>query len=238
MLHLACVQANFRLGLLLDSREPLGALTLWRALGQALGQVQQVGVADVAGSDHHGRATDVVSRMKTGQFALARAVEAALGAGDGAAKRLVGPECFVGQLQHVLRRLVVGHRNFLLDDAAFAGDLASVENRVEVHVGEHIHQCRRLAGVGTCVVAGVFLAGAGVDVAADALDFAGDLRGRAALGSLEQHVLEKVADAVLRLVLATAADGCPNAEADAGHLRHFDCGEAESVWQLSDVIHP
>ena len=138
----------------------------------------------------------------------------------------------------MLRRLVVGHRNFLLDDTAFAGDLASVENRVEVHVGEDVHQRRRLAGMGACVVAGVFLAGAGVNVAADALDFAGDLRGRAALGSLEQHVLKKVADAVLRFALATAADGCPNAEADTGHVRHFDCGEAESVWQLSDVIHP
>ena len=121
-----------------------------------------------------------MSGVEAGQLAAARAVEAALVAGDRAAKRLRGPKRLIGQLEHVMRRLVECHRDFLLDDAAFADDFAPVDHRVEIHIGQHIHQLGGLAGVGTGVVAGAFLAGAGVDVAANPLDLPGDLRGRAA----------------------------------------------------------
>ena len=121
---------------------------------------------DVPGGDHDRRAADVVAGVEAGELAAAGAVEGALVAGDGAAKRLVGPERLVGQLEHVLRRLVECHGDFLLDDAAFAGDFLPVKNRVEIHVGQHVHQRGGVAGVGSGMVTGALLAGAGVDVSA------------------------------------------------------------------------
>ena len=205
--------------------------------GQALGQVEQVTVADVPGGDHDRRAADVVAGVEAGELAAAGAVEGALVAGDGAAKRLVGPERLVGQLEHVLRRLVECHGDFLLDDAAFAGDFLPVKNRVEIHVGQHVHQLGGVAGVGSGVVAGALLAGAGVYVAAEALDLLRDLGGGAAACALEKHVLEEMADAGLARALAAAADGRPDAEADAGHVRQLGRGQSEPIGQSGDMIH-
>ena len=64
------------------------------------------------------------------------------------------------------------------------------------------------------VVGGLLARGVGVDVAADRLDLLGDLRGRAALGALERHVLEEVRDAVLRSALVARAGGDIGAERD------------------------
>ena len=63
---------------------------------------------------------------------------------------------------------------------------------------------RRLGGAPD-VVAGVLLAGEGVELAADRVDLAGDVaRGRAPLGALEEHVLGEVRDPV-RLAASRSA---------------------------------
>ena len=64
------------------------------------------------------------------------------------------------------------------------------------------------------VVGGLLARGVGVDVAADRLDLLGDLRGGAAFGALEGHVLEEMRDAVLGLRLVARAGGDVGAERD------------------------
>ena len=69
------------------------------------------------------------------------------------------------------------------------------------------------------VVAGVFLGGERVHLAADGVDGLGDVLGRSRAGPLEQHVLHEMGDAarVLRFVARPARQ--PHADADGAHLR-------------------
>ncbi len=62
--------------------------------------------------------------------------------------------------------------------------------------------------------------GRGIEVAADRLDFLGDLARGAALGALERHVFEQMRNAVLVAVLVAAAGADPDAERGGFQMRH------------------
>ena len=103
--------------------------------------------------------------------------------------------------------VVVAPLELLLDDGALAVDLLLGEGGMEEHVGGYV-DCRFEAVEGDDVpVAGEFLVRVGVERATGALDLLGDHVGAgAALGSLEDHVLEEVRDAVQALGLGAGAD--------------------------------
>ena len=119
--------------------------------------------------------------------------------------------------------VVVVPLELLLDDRAFAVDLLLGEGGVEEHVGGYV-DCSLEAVEGDDVpVAGVFLVRVGIEGAAGALDLLGDHVGAgAAFGSLEDHVLEEVGDAVQALGLGAGAN--PNKEIDGGGLGGGDGG--------------
>ena len=70
--------------------------------------------------------------------------------------------------------LVVRAPDLLLDDRALAVDLLGVEERVAVHVGEHVHGALQLVERDVVPVAGQLLRRVGVEHAARALDRLGD----------------------------------------------------------------
>ncbi len=70
------------------------------------------------------------------------------------------------------------------------------EDGIQHQVGEHIERRRDVLIEHLDVETDGLLAGEGVEVAADGVDFAGDELGAARLGSFEDHVFDEVRDAV------------------------------------------
>ena len=83
---------------------------------------------------------------------------------------------------------------------------------------EHLH-----------VIAGVLLRGEGVDLAANGVHLLGDAFSGAASRALEQHVLDEVRDARMRLGLVPRATSQPDADADGTHVRHSLGDETDTV---------
>ena len=65
-----------------------------------------------------------------------------------------------------------------------------------------------------------FLAGEGVEIATDGVDFAGDALGGAGFGSFEDHVLDKVGDAIELGDFVTGAGAHPDAHGDGADVFH------------------
>ena len=146
----------------------------------------------------------------------------------------------------VLLAATVGADAALEDGLAVGLVLQVLEDDVEVDIGElALAELGEEGGLGFFLqhldVVGRLLArGIGVDVAAHRLDLLGNLRGGAALGALERHVLQEVGDAVLlrQLVAGTGAD--IGAERDRLHPVHAfgDDGQAGGeAGQLDGVGH-
>ena len=70
------------------------------------------------------------------------------------------------------------------------------------------------------VVAGVFLGGEGVELAADRVDRLGDVFGRPRRRALEEHVLDEMGDAAALGRFVARAARQPDADADRADLRH------------------
>src|SRR5207244_6526174 len=88
------------------------------------------------------------------------------------------------------------------------------------------------------VVAGVFLAREGVQDAADRIDLLGDLRGGAALGALEEQVLEEVRDARLMRLLVAAAVLHPDPHRDRREIGQPLGEDADPVRQTGRLHVP
>ena len=83
------------------------------------------------------------------------------------------------------------------------------------------------------VVAGVFLRGEGVELAADRVDRLRDVFRRPRRRPLEEHVLDKMRDAAALGRFVARAARQPDADADRAHLRHPLREETKAV--IEDV---
>ena len=146
------------------------------------------------------------------------------------AERLVGVQEPVVDVSDVALRGVEIDVHLLEDHALLLLDLGRVEAGVEEHVGEDV-ECDV---PGSCaalhVVAGDFLTGESVELAADRVDLRRDrARRRAALRALEEHVLGEVRDP-LGLGGLVARTGREHDEAgDRSHLRHRCGNDADAI---------
>ena len=118
------------------------------------------------------------------------------GAEDGAAEGVALPEVLGEELVDEVVGVVFVHLDLFEDDALFLGDVFGGEGGVEDEVGEEVEGGGDVFVEDLDVEADGFFAGEGVEVAADGVDFAGELLGGAGGGALEDHVLDEVGDAV------------------------------------------
>ena len=103
------------------------------------------------------------------------------------------PHDFVDQDVDHVSRAVLGHRQLLEDHLALLFELLRFEQRVQQAVGQDVERGGKAVVADLGPIDGQLLIGAGVHDPADAFDLLGDLAGgRAAFGSLEQHVLEEM----------------------------------------------
>ena len=142
----------------------------------------------------------------------AAAGHALLGAQDRAGHGLVAVVGQHQQLVHQVLRGVLGHGDLLDHHALLLLHLRRVEGRMHRQIGDHIHRQGQVLVHHLGVKAGAFLGGKGVQLAAHRVHLLGDLPGRALLGALEHHVLQKVAHARLlrRLKLTARAQPQPH----------------------------
>ena len=108
---------------------------------------------------------------------------------------MVGPEILGEQLVDEVVGRVLDHLDLFEDDLLFALDVVGTEPRVHDDVRQDVDGKRQVLVEDLDVVAGVFLGGEGVHLAADRIDRLGDVLGRPRRRALEEHVLHKVRDA-------------------------------------------
>ncbi len=120
------------------------------------------------------------------------------GAEDGTAEGVALPEVLGEGFVNEVVGVVLVHLDLFEDDALFAGELVGGEGGVEDEVGEDVEGGGDVLVEDFDIEADGLFAGEGVEVAADGVDFAGDLLGGAGGGALEDHVLDEVGDAVDR----------------------------------------
>jgi hypothetical protein len=154
------------------------------------------------------------------QGVLLEATDGLAGAEDGLAERVAFPEILHEDFVDEGVGTVLVHLDFLEDDAALAGNFFRGENRIEDEVGENIESGRDVLVEHLDVEADGFFAGEGVEIAADGVDFAGDALRGARLGALEDHVLDKVRDAVELGNLMTGANAHPHPHGDGADMLH------------------
>src|SRR5258708_1685748 len=83
-------------------------------------------------------AAEIIVAQVAGQSAARQSIERFRCSGDWPAERLIGPECGIEQLLHLVLWFVQIHRDFFFDDPALFSDVLRRESRVKQHVHEHI----------------------------------------------------------------------------------------------------
>ena len=169
---------------------------------------------------------DVIGPLILQQLFAADGVESFLRAGDRAAQGLIGPHERVEQFLYILLGLIGVHGQLLLDHIPFLADLDGVKGGIQKRVRQHFPNLLKMAVARLGIEASVFFAGEGVEIPADALDGLRDVPRGAPPGPLEQEMFNEMRNAVQTRRLVTPPDSNPNADADAGHMRHFRCGHA------------
>ena len=103
----------------------------------------------------------------------------------------------------------------------FSRSISSVANAGRMHdVRQQIDRKRQVLVEDLDVVAGVLLRRERVELAADRVDRLRDVLGRARVGALEEHVLDEVRDAALRVGLVPRAAHQPDADRHRPDVRH------------------
>ena len=123
-------------------------------------------------------------------------------------------------LENQIVRRVGDGADFLHDDVLLANELLAVEGRLGQNVGEHVERQRHVGLEHARIIGGALGAGRRVEIAADRLDFLGDLPRAAPPRALERHVFEQMRNAVLVAAFVAAAGIDPDAERGGLEMRH------------------
>ena len=108
---------------------------------------------------------------------------------------MVAPEAFREDLVDEIVRRVLDHLDLFEDDLLLVLDVVFREQRIADQVGQDVDRQRQVLVEHLQVIAGVFLGGEGVDLAADRIHLLRDFFGTPARRALEEHVLDEVRDA-------------------------------------------
>ena len=100
-------------------------------------------------------------------------------------------------------------------------DVVAIERGVQHDVRQDVDGQRQVLVQHLDVVAGVFLRRERIELAADRVDRLRDILGRPRPGALEEHVLDKVGDAVQLRLFVPRSGLDPNADRDGADVLHL-----------------
>jgi hypothetical protein len=127
--------------------------------------------------------------------------------------------------------IILVHFDLFQDYAAFPGYVFGIEYRVQNEIGENFKSDGNIFILNLDIKANAFLGGERVHIAADGIDLAGDLLGSAVLGAFEDHVLDKVRNAVGLRSLVARASLQPNADGRRADVFHLLGDDGKAVGQ-------
>ncbi len=167
-------------------------------------------VVDVAGGRDHHVGPDVAGVVVLGDLRDGHRPDDLGGADDRAPERVVAEDGVGQHVVHLVRRLVLVHRDLLDHDLALGVDVGV--RGAQHHVAHHVPGALEVLVEEPRVDVGRLLAGPGVDLRPHAVEELVDLQRRVAVGPLEQQVLEEVRDAGLLDPLVAGSGPDPEAE--------------------------
>ncbi len=196
---------------------------------QPLAQLDQRVVIDLAGGGDDARAAAILDGEPVAEILRRDRGDRRLVAQDRAAERL--PR--VGRRLEMVEDDVVGRvarlAEFLQHHRLFALELVGVEARVADEIGDQIEAKGSVVGEQSRVEHRHVARGIGVERAADVLDLLGDDARRPRGGTLEDHVLEQVRDAVGPRLLEPRAGVDVEADRDRLDVGHRLADDADAV---------
>src|SRR5262249_30166881 len=153
------------------------------------------------------------------------------GAEDRAPQLVLAPYELRQQLADRVVGIVLVREDLLADDGLFALDLLRSELRATYDVAEYVERLREMLGERACIHAHLLARGERIEMATERLEALRDRTRVAALGALEQHVLEKVRDAETFLGLVARTASHPYADRHRESLPHRLGDHHHAGWQ-------
>ena len=133
---------------------------------------------------------------------------------------MLGPDSASKDFMEEILGIVEIHLDFFEDDLALFFDVVGVKFGTQDEIGDDVEGDGQVLVEDFGVEANLFFGSEGVEHAADGVHFAGDGFGTAALGSFENHVLDKVGEAVFGRRFATGAIAHPDTDRDGADVAH------------------
>jgi len=148
---------------------------------------------------------------------------------NGTAEGMFRPKAAGENVVEEIFGIVQIHLDFFEDDLAFLLHVVGVELGTKNEIGNHVKSDGEVLVEDLGIEADLFLGGEGVEHAADGIHFAGDIFGGTALGTLENHMLEKMSKAVFGCGFAAGTVANPDADRDGADVQHSFGDDNESV---------
>ena len=126
---------------------------------------------------------------------------------NGTSERMSRPELLSEHFVHEIIRRILDHLDLFEDDALLAVDVRWTERRPHDEVAQQIDRDRQMIVENLDVVAGVLLRRERVELPADGVDRLRNRLRRTRRRPLEQHVLDEMRDAALRVRSRAATRG-------------------------------
>lgn len=142
---------------------------------------------------------------------------------------MLGPEAAREHIVEKVFGIVEIHLDFFEDYLAFLLHVVGIKLRAKDEIGDDVEGNRKVLVEDFGIEADLFFRGECIEHAADRIHFAGDALGGAALRTLENHVLEKMSQAIFRGGFATGTVANPNADRDRADMLHGLGDDNESV---------
>jgi len=148
---------------------------------------------------------------------------------NGTAEGMLRPETAGENVVEKIFGIVQIHLDFFEDDLALFLNVVGIELGTKDEIGDDVKGDGEVLVEDLGVEADLFLGGEGVEHAADGVHFAGDIFGGTALGTLENHMLEKMSKAVFGGGFAAGTVANPDANGDGADVQHSFGDDNESV---------
>ena len=154
----------------------------------------------------------VAPPVVTGDRRTGQCPDAVDGPDDRTPERTVAVKSGGEGVVHHVTGVVVVHGDLFEDHTPLGLDVLGGDQRRRHHVADQVHRQRQVIVQHPRVVAGVFLVGEGVHLAADRVDGLGDVHRAALPGARETQVPQAVGRDLVAVRLVTRGAGTPGAD--------------------------